>query len=200
MGRSNNGKQEPKYSLYVNARCASCEAAIFEDEGKRTGDGRLFCRSCYDKEAMREAGVKPLQESRGLPIPGISFLEIILVALILGLLAAVSIPPLLRFKERGQEHALQLKFLLSENPALSTLALDAVEAESEAFDGQIQLLAQAAGITHEDMPAFKADVMKYQEFQSPEAQAGAILQVIEEWKTRVGSSLEQTLEEALPNR
>ncbi|GEM_PF-5987995 len=193
MEGPNKGTPEPNYSLYVNARCARCGAAIFEEEGRRAADGRLLCRTCYSEEEAREHRVAPFQRSFLIPTPGVSLLEIIVVALILGILVSTALPPLLKMRAAAQEDALRVGFLINDNPAAAKQALDVVGKQGPELDGLVQQMAQAAGILAVDLPAFKADVMEFQKYTTVEAKAGSILHTIDVWKARVRPSLEEAL-------
>ena len=170
-------------SIYEQEQCANCGTVFFTDQLAEGDGGQMLCHPCFSELAVSRSSFNPIQIR--VPIVGISLLEVLLIAGIIGALLSVVVRPLMDLRQLGDSRALELLVFQSENQALAGLAFDFVEGGEQDWSKLIGNAAAAAGISDEDMVEFEDEIANYKNHDSQDAQAGSIIKTIQEWKEKV---------------
>jgi hypothetical protein len=92
---------------------------------------------------------------------------------------------MMKIKVIGDSHSLEFLVFQSENQDLRGLAFGFVEGGETNWENLIENAATAAGISDEDMVEFDEDIADYLSQGSQDAQAGSIIETINEWKDKI---------------
>ncbi len=199
MGPRGWGRKPADHDLFAQVVCARCGSAIYSDEATNSGKSGALCGECLRATGMLSRPDFWRIDQYQVPIIGMSLVETLAVVLILGMLAAVAIPPMLRFKEQAERTELEQLYLLNQGQQSMDLALSIQAGTSqEEATRLIQQAAQLAGVSAQDMPRFEADIKKYREYDTLELQAGAISKVIDEWGAKAKARLGRQELDSLP--
>ena len=182
----NRGGEQPRPTdvLYGQDICESCGAAVYSDELILTDHGLNICPKCYMSQMSIGLSRSRLLLQTRVPLIGVSMIEFLLAALILGVLAAVTVPPMLGLKQRADQYLLSLLLFQNENADITDVATGIARGKGD-LTALIQQAAELAGVPPEEMEEFEEDIQNRDNSALPSVQAGSIIKTIERWKAKL---------------
>ena len=167
--------------IYSQVQCSVCDTLIYGDQAM--GDERQpMCNQCFADLAVAKTPFLPHQIR--VPIVGVSLLELLLIAGIIGVLLATVVRPILNIKDIGDTRKLEAVLFGNNNPEIVDAA-NGFFAAGQHWDDLIENAARVAGVPDEEVAEFEKDLRRYEKYDSKEAKAGSLIKTIESWKKRM---------------
>lgn len=169
--------------LYRQERCARCNGYFYNDQMRRDSSGRFVCDSCRIRRLfLKRRGPKVLD----VPMPfGVSLLEVLVVVVILGAIAGITVPTILHVRQRVLETELRNLFYDYQGTNLLVTALDSLDVIGQ---GQsLQDIPGFAGTDDQELDELQDELRRCLDRGNEELRVGAAIKAITEWQERQGS-------------
>ena len=169
--------------LYSQDRCEGCRGFFYKDELRRDVAGRLVCSNCRLRQLTAQRGRR---RTFDIPMPwGVSFVEVLAVVLILGMLAGITVPTVMYLRQQALETELTQLFYGNQDTELGRLAEQALSATRQ---GQsLRDISELADVEPEQLEELEDSLRDCVNFDSTELQVGAGIKAITEWQEKVAS-------------
>ena len=169
--------------IYHSLQCVYCRRYFYTDELRRDADGRLICDSCRVRQIFLKRR-RPRLFDFSVPW-GVSLLEVLAVALILGVLAGITVPTLMHVRQKALEEELRQICYAYEDTELGRLAAEAVLAYRQ--QGSLRNVPGLDSGDPKRLEQLEDSLGESLEFSSVELQIGAAIKAIEEWQQTQGT-------------
>ena len=181
--------------LYRQDRCEVCRGFFYKDELRRDIAGRLVCSNCHFRQLATQ---RVRRRTFDIPMPwGVSLVEVIAVVLILGMLAGITIPSVMYFRQKALENELTQLFYGNQGTELGSLAERAISATRQ---GQsLRDIAELADVEPEELEQLEDSLKDCVGFDSNELQVGAGIKAITEWQEKVASQQLNLADDLMPS-
>ncbi len=167
--------------IYRQSRCPVCKRFFYDDQMKRDTSGASVCPQCFAMLLLQRERL--LKNTSPIFPLGVGLVEILAMVAVLGILAAATIPSILRARQRATELELQLISQANQNTELGRLAQKVISGFSQ---GQpLQNISPFAKIPPEDVAYLEERLKKSMEIADPNLRIGAVIKAIEDWKREV---------------
>lgn len=165
--------------LYRQDMCAGCRGYFYLDELQRdAAGGPLLCMNCRIRRMLQK---RRQPRTLNIPIPfGVSLIEILAVALILGMLISMTIPTIMYLREKAVETEWRQLYFDNQGTDIGRLAEQTIAASQQ---GQpLTDIPELSNAKPEDIEQLENKLKECLGIDSLDLQMGAVIKSLKEWQ------------------